>query len=210
MASLMIWSAPLSFLSPHRRPISLWEFCVNRYCFVVLRCASWCYWQRAPRGKLWRLLRLFYKISTHNAEVEGSSPSLTTSQINGMGSVPGTSVTFYTEDGKHFSPERILGASDRAQLLIEEAQVVFHKADQPDSVADLFDADVLASEHGAEVDLLLPDADPAAVGDRDGAIVEVILKFSDAPIGARRARIKLCRIVHADRLVRRSEERRVG
>jgi hypothetical protein len=59
----------------------------------------------------------------------------------------------------YLSPERILGASDRAQLLIEEAQVVLHKADQPDSVADLFDADVSASEHGAEVDLSLPDAE---------------------------------------------------
>ena len=50
---------------------------------VLLRYASWCQLQRAPRGKLLKLLRLFYKIGTHNAEVEGSSPSLTT-KINGL------------------------------------------------------------------------------------------------------------------------------
>jgi hypothetical protein len=37
--------------------------------------------------------------------------------------------------------------------VIEEAQIVLHNAHEPHLVADLFDADVLASEHGAQVDL---------------------------------------------------------
>src|ERR1700737_4520228 len=45
---------------------------------VLLCCASWCQLQRTPRGKLLKLLRLSSNIGTHNAEVEGSSPSLTT------------------------------------------------------------------------------------------------------------------------------------
>jgi hypothetical protein len=39
--------------------------------------------------------------------------------------------------------------------VIEETQVVFHKAYQPDFVAHLFHADVLAGEDGAEVNLAL-------------------------------------------------------
>jgi hypothetical protein len=45
--------------------------------------------------------------------------------------------------------------------VIEEAQVVVHEADEPDLVGHLLDADVLAGEHGAEMDLLPPEADPA-------------------------------------------------
>jgi hypothetical protein len=37
--------------------------------------------------------------------------------------------------------------------MIEEAQVVLHKADEPDFIADLFNPDVLASEDDAEIDL---------------------------------------------------------
>ena len=47
--------------------------------------------------------------------------------------------------------------------MIEEAQVVFHKTDEPDFIADLFDADVLAGEDGTEVDLSAADADGAAL-----------------------------------------------
>jgi putative transcriptional regulator len=43
---------------------------------VLLRYASWCYLQRAPRGKLLKILRLSFDFSAHNAEVEGSSPSM--------------------------------------------------------------------------------------------------------------------------------------
>jgi len=42
----------------------------------VLSCASWCQLQRAPLGKLLKLQARFPKYRTHNAGVEGSSPSL--------------------------------------------------------------------------------------------------------------------------------------
>ena len=44
-------------------------------------CASWCQSQRAPFGKLLMLQVRFPKYRTHNAGVEGSSPSLSTNQI---------------------------------------------------------------------------------------------------------------------------------
>jgi hypothetical protein len=43
---------------------------------VVLSCAAWCQLQRAPLGKLLKLQARFPKYRTHNAGVEGSSPSL--------------------------------------------------------------------------------------------------------------------------------------
>jgi hypothetical protein len=46
--------------------------------------------------------------------------------------------------------------------VIEEAQVVVHKADQPDLLADFRDADVLSGEHGTQVDFPTTDADAAA------------------------------------------------
>jgi hypothetical protein len=45
---------------------------------VVLSCAAWCQLQRAPLGKLLKLQARFPKYRTHNAGVEGSSPSLST------------------------------------------------------------------------------------------------------------------------------------
>jgi hypothetical protein len=40
-----------------------------------------------------------------------------------------------------------------------------HKADQPDFIADLLDADVLAGEQGAEIDLSASEADTATLCD---------------------------------------------
>jgi hypothetical protein len=37
--------------------------------------------------------------------------------------------------------------------VIEETQVVVHERDEPDITAHLLDADILAGEHGAEIDL---------------------------------------------------------
>jgi hypothetical protein len=38
--------------------------------------------------------------------------------------------------------------------LVEVAEIIVHKADQPNLVAHLFDADALAGEDDAEIDLL--------------------------------------------------------
>ena len=68
--------------------------------------------------------------------------------------------------------------------MVEIAQVVVHKADQPDVVADLLDADVLPGEDAAEIDLLPVEADAAAARDGDGFVVERIVEFAQAPIGS--------------------------
>jgi hypothetical protein len=61
--------------------------------------------------------------------------------------------------------------------VIEEAQIVLHKAHQPHLVADLLDAHVLAGEDGAEIDFAAPDANAAAAGDGDGAVMEGVFEL---------------------------------
>jgi hypothetical protein len=61
--------------------------------------------------------------------------------------------------------------------VIEETQVVFHKADEPDFIAYLLDADVSAGEDGAEIYLAAADADAATLGDGDGTML-ILMTFS--------------------------------
>src|SRR5207247_10192215 len=87
-------------------------------------------------------------------------------------------------------------------LVIEEPQVVVHKADEPDFIAHLLDPDILAGEDGAQMDLSAPEADAATLGDGDGSLVERVVKLAKPAIGAGRAQVELSVIVHVDRLVR--------
>lgn len=77
----------------------------------------------------------------------------------------------------HFSLERIVRALDPAGLVVEEAQVVVHKADQPDLLLDLADADPLAGKDMTEADFALADTDAPARGDQHRAIVEGVLRL---------------------------------
>jgi hypothetical protein len=47
--------------------------------------------------------------------------------------------------------------------VVEVAEIVVHKADEPNAVAHLLDSDALAGEDGAEIDLLPIEADAAAM-----------------------------------------------
>jgi hypothetical protein len=67
---------------------------------------------------------------------------------------------------------------------------------------DLFDADVLAGEHPAQVDFAPPDADSAALRDGDGAVVEGVFDLAQAGIGPRRRAVELSRVLHVQRLMR--------
>ena len=51
--------------------------------------------------------------------------------------------------------------------MVEVGQIIIHEANEPNEVADLFDADALAGEDGAEIDFLAIEADSAACGDGD-------------------------------------------
>jgi hypothetical protein len=53
-----------------------------------------------------------------------------------------------------------------------------HKGDEPNTLVDLLDADVLPGEDRAEVNLALAKADAATMGDRDGAVVQRVSELA--------------------------------
>jgi hypothetical protein len=62
--------------------------------------------------------------------------------------------------------------------VIEESKVVLHEGDEPNPVAHLLDADVLPGEHLTQVDFALAEADTAAMGDGDRAVVKRVLELA--------------------------------
>src|SRR5262249_46453150 len=74
--------------------------------------------------------------------------------------------------------------------------------DEPDALADLRDADVLAGEDVTEVDLAAVEADPAAVRHREGGVGKRVAHLFEAAITPRRSRVALGRELHVERLVR--------
>ncbi len=69
--------------------------------------------------------------------------------------------------------------------MVEVAEIVVHEADEPNLLADLLDADALAGEDGARIDLLPVEADAPACGHGDGPVVERIVDLGQASVGAR-------------------------
>jgi hypothetical protein len=82
-----------------------------------------------------------------------------------------------------FSAERVFGASDVRGLVIEEAQIVLHEADEPDLVADFLDANVPTGEGRSEINLASADARVPALSHRDSAIMEGIFEVTEAARG---------------------------
>ena len=68
-----------------------------------------------------------------------------------------------------------------AGFVVEEAEIVVHEADEPNTFVDLCEADLLTCQHAGDVDLLAVHADAAAGGDGDGSVVERIV---EATVGA--------------------------
>jgi hypothetical protein len=102
----------------------------------------------------------------------------------------------------HFRPERVLQGLQGFFLQINVAEIVIHKADQPDSVVDFFDADGLSSKGYAEVDLLVVQAETSATGDHQRAVVERVVRLWDASIGTAGSRIDFDRALHGERFMR--------
>jgi hypothetical protein len=68
--------------------------------------------------------------------------------------------------------------------VIGESQVVVHEAHDPDSIRHPLDADVLASEGKAQVDLSLAEAEATATGHGCLAVVERISEWSETTVGS--------------------------
>jgi hypothetical protein len=59
-----------------------------------------------------------------------------------------------------------------------------HEADQPGLVVGLFDADFLAGEDLAEIDLLVVESDAPACGDGYGLVMERIIEVRQTLAGS--------------------------
>jgi hypothetical protein len=78
--------------------------------------------------------------------------------------------------------KRIVQGLQSLLLKIDITEIIVHKADQPDTLVDFFDAHSLTCERSAEIDFLSENADPSAARNQNRPIVERIGDFSDAPI----------------------------
>jgi hypothetical protein len=76
-----------------------------------------------------------------------------------------------------------------------------HEADQPNTLLNFLDAELLACQHDRDVDLLAVQAEATAGCDDDVAIMEGIGQFGRADIGAKWCSIRRgtsCRAPHGD------------
>src|SRR5262245_49914036 len=69
-------------------------------------------------------------------------------------------------------------------LQVEVSEIVMHEADEPNAVVDFLDAELLAGQHGRDVDLLAMEAEAAAGGDDTVAVVERICEFRQTIVAA--------------------------
>ena len=60
-----------------------------------------------------------------------------------------------------------------------------HEADQPDVIGNLPDSNVVTGEDGAEIDLASAKAQPPALCDGDGLIMQRVLQRWEPAIGTR-------------------------
>jgi len=86
-------------------------------------------------------------------------------------------------------------------LKIDVTEIIVHKADQPNTVVDFFDAYSLTCERSAEIYFLFENANPSAVGNQNCPIVERIGEFSDAPIWPRGSLIDFDGALHIESLM---------
>jgi hypothetical protein len=87
-------------------------------------------------------------------------------------------------------------------LRIDITQVIIHEADEPDAIVDFLDSHRLTSQASAEIDLLAIQTQAAAAGDDDSFVVERVVRFADALIGAAGRSVDLRRTLHFQRFVR--------
>jgi len=68
-------------------------------------------------------------------------------------------------------------------LQIDIAQIIVDEGDEPNSLVDFLDAEPLSGQDSRDVDFLSVDADTAAGGDEDVAVVEGVFEVGEALIG---------------------------
>src|ERR1700676_5230583 len=90
----------------------------------------------------------------------------------------------YRRHRLHFWAKRIVERLQSFFLQIDVAEIVLHKADQPNTFFDLFDPQGLSCEDRAEINFFAVQTDASAVGDVNDAVVKRISKFWQSAIAA--------------------------
>ena len=91
----------------------------------------------------------------------------------------------YRRHGLHFWPEGVVERLQGFLLQVYIAEIIIHKADEPDAVIDFFDADGLTGQAGAEIDFLAIKAQAAAVGNNDCFVMKWVVGIGNALIDTR-------------------------
>ena len=86
--------------------------------------------------------------------------------------------------GYTFGPKGLSRGCGVFFLQIDVAEIVLHKADQPNTFFDFFDPQGLSCEDRAEINFFAVQTDASAVGDVNDAVVKRISKFWQAAIAA--------------------------
>ena len=87
-------------------------------------------------------------------------------------------------------------------LKIDISQIIIHKTYQPGAFLNLFEADGLAGEDGAEINLFPVQADASTEGDLDGVVVKRIGEIRQALIRACGRAVDFSRTLHTEPLMR--------
>src|SRR5467141_2421380 len=90
----------------------------------------------------------------------------------------------YRRHRLHFWAKRVVERLQSFFLQIDVAEIVLHKADQPNTFFDFFDPQGLSCEDRAEINFFAVQADASAVGDVNDAVVKRISKFWQAAVAA--------------------------
>src|SRR5215813_10230152 len=77
---------------------------------------------------------------------------------------------------QHSRSEGIGNGFEPAGLVVEIAEIVIHEGNEPDILAHLFDAHLLASEYDAEIDFLPIETDATARRHGDRLVVEWVVE----------------------------------
>src|SRR3981189_3979438 len=119
-----------------------------------------------------------------NRQVVGSTPTLGSTFLwVRPGDIGDRS---YRRDRLHFWAKRVVERLQSFFLQIDVAEIVLHKADQPNTFFDFFDPQGLSCEDRAEINFFAVQADASAVGDVNDAVVKRISKFWQAAVAAGR------------------------
>ena len=86
-------------------------------------------------------------------------------------------------------------------LDVKIAQIVLHKADEPNTVGDLLNTQKLAGKHGADVDFTTFVADTTAVRDQRCSVMKRIFEIPQAFVGPGGFFVELRWHLHVQRLV---------